>query len=82
MKKTKNIKVEWCENFIKSTFGKIPKFAKGIETNCFFEMAEKSGLYIKGTYGSSMSKALENIAEVKIVQDDNGNYMYSTFYMK
>lgn len=82
MTKTKNIKVEWCENFIKARFKKLPEFAKGIETNHFFKMAEKSGLYIAGTYGSPMSQALGNLTEVKIVQDDNGNYMFSAFHMK
>ena len=78
----KKIKIEWCENFIKAKFKKLPEFAKGIETNCFFKMAEKSGLYIVGTYGSPMSQALENLTEVKIVQDNNGNYMFSAFHMK
>ena len=76
---TKNIKVEWCENFIKSIFEKLSGSAKGIEINCFFEMAEKSGLYAKDTYGSPMSKALENLTEVKTIQDDNGNYLYTIF---
>jgi hypothetical protein len=78
----KKIKIEWCENFIKARFKKLPEFAKGIETNCFFKMAEKSGLYIAGTYGSPMSQALENLARVEMIQDDNGNYLYSAFYMK
>ena len=79
---TKNIEVEWCENFIKSKFKKLPEFANGIEVNYFFEMAEKARLYIAGTYGSPMSKALENHTEVKIIQDENGNYLLTAFHMK
>lgn len=54
----KEIKVEWCENFIKSKFKKLPDFARGFETNCFFKMAAAAGLYTPGTYGSPMSQAL------------------------
>lgn len=78
----KKIKVEWCENFIKSQFKKLPGFAKGIERNCFFKMAAEAGLYTPGTYGSPMSEALGNLVEVKTIQDDNGNYLYSAFHMK
>lgn len=78
----KNIKVEWCENFIKSRFKKIIGFGKGIETNCFFKMATEAGLYTPGTYGSPMSQALENLTEVKLIQDDKGNYLYYAFYLK
>lgn len=38
----RKIKVEWCENFIKKTFAKLPAFATGIEIGCFWNMAEKS----------------------------------------
>lgn len=31
----RKIKVEWCENFIKKTFAKLPEFATGIEIGCF-----------------------------------------------
>jgi len=78
----KNIKVEWCENFIKAQFKKLPGFAKGIERNCFFKMATEAGLYTPGTYGSPMSQALGNLTEVKMIQDDKGNYLYSAFYLK
>ena len=78
----KDIKIEWCENFIKAQFKKLPGFAKGIERNCFFKMATEAGLYTPGTYGSPMSQALENLTEAKTVQDDNGNFLYYVFYMK
>lgn len=78
----KRIKVGWCENFIKSQFEKLPGFVKGIERNCFFTMAAEAGLYTPGTYGSPMSEALGNLVEVKTIQDDNGNYLYSAFHMK
>ena len=78
----RNIKIEWCENFIKASFAKLPRFAKGIETNCFFKMAEESGLYIAGTYGSPMSNALQKLTEVKTVKDSDGNYLYSAFQLQ
>ena len=78
----KNIKVEWCENWIKSKFKKLPPFANGFETNHFFNMAEAAGLWVRGTYGSPMSQALENLTDVEIVHDENGNYCYSAFKLK
>lgn len=49
----KNVKIEWCENFIKSVFKKhVPFENGGIETGCFWSMAERSGLWERGTYGS------------------------------
>lgn len=82
VKIAKNIKIEWCENFIRSQFEKLPGFAKGIERNCFFRKASEAGLYTPETYGSPMSQALGNLTEVKSIQDDNGNYLYSVFYLK
>ena len=73
----KNIKVEWCENFIKKTFEK--KQCKGIEVCCFWDMAEKSGLWTRGTYGTPMSEALEKLTNVEVVSDDNGNFLYHVF---
>lgn len=36
----KNVKIEWCENFIKSVFKKhVPFENGGIETGCFWSMA-------------------------------------------
>lgn len=77
--KGKMIKVEWCENWIKSTFAKLPSFANAIERDCFFNMAEAAGLWERGTYGSPMSEALEKLTDVEIVSDDDGNYKYSVF---
>lgn len=31
----KNVKIEWCENFIKSVFKKYVQKNGGIEINCF-----------------------------------------------
>lgn len=75
----KTVKVEWCENFIKSAFKKMPFENGGIEVNCFWNMAEKSGLWVRGTYGSPMSKALEKLVKVEIVSDDDGNFLYDVF---
>lgn len=55
----KIIKVEWCENFIRAAFTKHHPFAgpnAGIEVGYFWKLAEKSGLWERGTYGSPMSK--------------------------
>ena len=65
----KEIKVEWCENFIKSVFEKIPFENGGIEINLFWDKAEKSGLWVRGTYGSPMSKALEKLVKVEILSE-------------
>jgi hypothetical protein len=78
----RKIKVEWCENFIKKTFAKLPAFATGIEIGCFWNMAEKSRLWTRGTYGSTMSQALEKLTTVKAVKGDNGEPIYYTFELK
>lgn len=75
----KQIKVEWCENFIKAVFKKhVPEGAR-IYTGCFWDMAEKSGLWERGTYGTPMSQALENLTTVEAVQDSEGNFLYHIF---
>lgn len=74
---TKDIKIEWCENFIKKTFEK--KQCKGIVTSYFWELAEASGLWRPGTYGTPMSKALENLTTVEIVRGENNEYLYTVF---
>lgn len=75
----KNIKIEWCMNFIKKTFEK--KQCRGIEVNCFWEMAEKSGLWERGTYGTPMSEALELLTRIETVLNENGEYIYSVFVL-
>lgn len=75
----RNVKVEWCENFIKSVFEKIPFENGGIEINCFWDKAEKSGLWERGTYGTPMSEALEKLTRVETVSDEEGNYLFSVF---
>ena len=81
----KEIKVEWCENFIKARFTKRHAFPgpnAGIEVNCFWKMAEASGLWERGTYGTPMSKALGNLTTVEIVCDDDGNRLFDVFKLK
>ena len=80
----KTIKVEWCENFIKALFKKRVAFENGgIEVGCFWKLAEESGLWFPGTYGSPMSKALEKLTVVEHVEDDDsGKYLYTVFRMK
>ncbi len=75
----KQIKVEWCKNWIKHTFKNLPFENGGIERNCFFDMAEKSGLWIRGTYGSPMSEALGELTKVETIHDNNGEFLYNVF---
>lgn len=78
----KNVKVEWCENFIKAQFTKHHAFPgpnAGIEVGCFWKLAEASGLWERGTYGSPMSIALSNLTKVEAISDDDGNYCYTVF---
>lgn len=75
----KNIKVEWCKNFIRSVFDKIPG---GIEINCFWDKAEKSGLWVRGTCGTPMSEALEEMIKMETVLDENGEFLYNVFRLK
>lgn len=75
----KNIKVEWCENFIKAVFKKHVPEGGGIYTGCFWDMAEKSGLWERGTYGTPMSEALNNLTKVETISDENGTFLYNVF---
>lgn len=81
----KEIKVEWCENFIKAQFTKHhgrPGPNAGIEVSVFWKRAEASGLYERGTYNSPMSIAIFNLCTVEDVSDDDGNYCYTVFKMR
>ena len=77
---TKMIKVEWCENFIRSYFKK--NSCRGVYCNLMFDEAEKAGLYVRGTYGSAFSQALENITKVEDTYNTDGSYAYSTFVLQ
>lgn len=74
----KEIKIEWCENWIKHTFKKYVINNGGIECNYFWEMAERSGLWTKGTYNTPMSKALAKLTKVETVSN-YGQFCYSIF---
>lgn len=74
------IKLELCKEFIKMVFAE--KKCKGIETNCFFRMASEVGLYTPNTYGTAMSKALEELCSVESRQDEDGNFAYNSFVLK
>ena len=78
----KEIKVEWCENWIKAKFQRLPDFANGFEAFHFWEMAAKSGLYEKGTYGTPMSEALGNLCYVETVYTPDGKFAYNAFKLK
>jgi hypothetical protein len=81
----KEIKVEWCENFIRAAFTKHHAFPgpnAGIERNLLFKMAEAAGLYEQGTYGSPMSKAIGNLCKCETVLNDKGEFAYHCFKMK
>lgn len=79
MKDKHSIRVEWCENFIRSVFARIPFEDPGIEVNLFWDKAEKSGLWVRGTYGTPMSEALGKLTRVVSVQDAEGNFCYNVF---
>lgn len=76
----KEIKNEWCENFIRKTFEQR-KITKAIECSYFFKLAERAHLYEKETYGSPMSQALEKLTYVKTITID-GAFAYNVFVLK
>ena len=79
----RDIRQEWCEDWILAAFAKIPGFADpGIETDLFWRLAVRSGLYVSGTYDTPMSRALEKLCRVVTVQDANGNCAYVAFHLK
>lgn len=78
----KEIKVEWCKNWIKAQFAKIPFENPGIYTALFWDMAERSGLWVRGTYGSPMSVALGSLTTVESVNGPDGEFCYSVFRLK
>lgn len=73
----KIVKIEWCENFIRSFFKKHN--CKGVYCKLMFDEAEKAGLYVKGTYGSTFSEALSKLTKVVTNFDVDGKYAYSSF---
>lgn len=78
----KEIKIEWCEDFIKAVFRKhVPK-GGGIYTGLFWDMAKKSGLWDRGTCGTPMSRALEKLTTVEVAKDANGDFAYHFFRLK
>lgn len=81
----KKIRQEWCEKFIIARFTKhhaFPGPSAGIEVNCFWKMAEQSGLWERGTYGTPMSKALAKLTTVDTVYDENGKRIFDFFRIK
>lgn len=81
----KNIKVEWCENFIRAAFTKhMPPQLKnpGIEVDYFWTLAERAGLWVRGTYSSPMSIALDNLCDVADIHNEEGTYLFSAFVLK
>lgn len=76
----KEIKIEWCENWIRKVFGRLPEGITGIECNLFWSMAVASRLYIKGTYGSPMTQALEKVGiVVDSVANEDRTHFYNVF---
>lgn len=81
----KQVKVEWCENFIRARFTKHHAFPgpnAGIEVNCFWKMAEASGLWERGTYGTPMSKALGNLTTVETIYGEDDKRLFDAFKLK
>lgn len=70
------------ERFVVNTFQKLPEWATGIETECFFKMAEKAKLYVPGTYGTPISQAIEKYCNVKTVSKEDGSFLFNTFILK
>ena len=80
----KEIKAEWCENWIKAQFTKHHAFPgpnAGIEVNHFWKKAEAAGLYERGNFDSPMSKALRKLTYCEDVRDQDGNLCYNVFKM-
>lgn len=78
----KEIKVEWCKNFIKAQFTKHHPISgpnAGIEVNFFWKRAEASGLWERGTYGTPMSEALTELTKIVAIHDADGNFLYNVF---
>lgn len=48
----------------------------------FLDMAEKSGLWERETYGTPMSMALEKLTKVEAVHDNEGNFLYHVFKLQ
>lgn len=77
----KKIELEWCKNWVIKTFAKLPKGITGIEVGCFWELAEKSKLWTRETYGTPMSDALLELVEVETITED-GSFLYNVFRLK
>lgn len=74
--------INLCKQFIKGFFKEHCIPGGGVYTECFFEAAEKSKLYVKGTYGTPMSEALSELVTVETVSDKNGEFKYNIFKLK
>lgn len=83
MADTKQVKVEWCENFIRAAFGKHHPFAgqpdAGIEVTLFWKKAQAAGLWAPGVFNGPMTKALQNLTTVESIHDQNGDFIYNVF---
>lgn len=77
----KKVELEWCKNWVRKTFEKLPIGVTGIEVNLFWKLAEESKLWEKETYGTPMSDALSELAEVETITKD-GNFLYNVFKLK
>lgn len=77
---TKRTDLSRCKMFIRNQFKKHDCI--GIECECMFNMAADAGLYVKGTYGTDMSKALEELCDVHHRHDENGAWIYNVFVLK
>ena len=71
------VTVDECEDFIRDIFRE--KDCKGIECRCFWDMAEKAGLWKTEIYGGPMSNALSKLTKVVQHYDEDGNWIYNTF---
>ena len=82
MKNCNEMYVELCKDFIKEYFAEHCKENGGVMVECFWDAAENSGLWIRGTYGTAMSKALAELTIVETVNGENEEYLYTVFKLK
>lgn len=71
-----------AKKFIIKTFGEL--YANGavaIRAAVFFEKAKSAGVY-NGGYGEPINRALKELAEVEIVDSDDGKFEYMIFKLK
>lgn len=73
------LKIKACKEFIKDVYKN--KDCRGVLVSLMFDMAEREGIYDKGTYGTPFSIALKETTIIECVHDASGQYLYSIFVL-